>query len=777
MNAKNVRRISSLNKEILSREASKFLLKCILEKDQNIWEKWQEAFLKCQIANYPEDFKSEADLKEIELRLFDLDIEGIDLLTWKGSFTLAISYRNDSKEKEDLAKVKSILNGQTFLESLRESGNERLLREFFKKIKDSFLKQDKNEWEAVIEKFFVLLKKEFPETFKTKNDLSLIELSLNCKNLNQKDRSEYYCWNFPFEVVISISGNINFSKAEFLGGSRFEFNEGSTALFCNTKFYEIATFSGFSFDKSLKVKALFQGSYFVGGASFYGISFSPDSYFSSCQFYGLEKVPTKEVLNKVKDYSKSNTYYNNDIVFKDSSFDGFVDFSCSAFFTNADFRSAKFSSDASFWNVQFFDSIEMFSNATFEGKVTFEGAKFQGDVLLDLSEAVFKGPSTHFTKSLTNKEDEKYLGLKEIKAHHTIFECPAIFDLKFQSCPDFSKTHFLKYVSIEETWLKEGETIDCLKIKKEEVGKFRFFKNYFKEKGNHFKENEYFSYEMKAVEKAKRCELNLLQGKGFFNCQRWGKRFALSRWKLRYERFAQKVRGFFNCQRWKKRLAISRWNLRWERLVQEAKRLFNGQRWKKRLSCGRWQLRCTRLCKRMDFWLFKIYRIVSDYGMSVSRPFVSILVSIVFFSFVFSCHFQKEFIKKPSEKFLAFYNFSTINHLEQNSVILREAKDLVNLKLPSQAHEILRFAQNDGVGVWDNKNNAENDKSVEDGKVSWGQIAAKTFLLTINPFGVFKFLESSSNALFIFIVGIQSLLNTALLFLLALGIRNRFKVK
>ncbi|MES2961661.1 MAG: pentapeptide repeat-containing protein [Pseudomonadota bacterium] len=701
MSREDTPKISSLNKEILSRQASEFLLKCILKNDYEMWKVWRDIFLECQIENYPGDFKSEEDLRQIELRLSSPDVDDLDLSPWKGFFTMTISYQNHSKKAEDIAKVKSILYGPTFLESLNKPANEKLLRESFKKVQDSFLKIDKVLWESSIKRFFVLLNKEFPETFKVENDLSLIELRLETRNLSYKDRAEYGGWEFPFELSISISGKINFGEAKFFGRVRFDFNDGSEALFYSAKFYEIVTLSVFSYDKNLAVKALFQGSYFIGGASFLGVKFSSDANFSRCQFYSLQKVPTKDVLESEKDYSKSHISYRNDLVFKDSSFAGFVDFGYSSFFTNADFRSVKFSSSANFQNTQFWKSRVMFKNTSFEGKVTFEGVGFGKDDVLDLSEAVFKGPSAHFTKSKSSKED-KYLGLKEIKAHHTIFECPVIFDLKFQSCPDFSKTHFLKYFSIEETWLKEGRKI--FEIKGSEVGKFRFLKNYFEKNGDHFKESEYFAYEMKAVEERKKEEIK----------------------KIKDERLSKSAG---NCC-----------------LVTKIKTLVR-KAWFCFSNKFLWELR-----------LFLLYKENSDYGMSISKPVNGISASAILFSLSFWIFFSQEFTKKSDEKSLVFSSVNTAYFIEQENV---ERQQEINILTELQS---LSSA-------------TEKESSGQILETPFWQILAKTSLLTINPLGSLKVAENSSSVGFIFLVGFQAILNIALLFLLALGIRNRFKLK
>ena len=95
--------------------------------------------------------------------------------------------------------------------------------------------------------------------------------------------------------------------------------------------------------------------------------------------------------------------------------------------------------------------------------------------------------------------------IKDFSTEHTIFEAPVLIDLPFENCPDFSKCRFLKTVIIEETWTTKNienefeavKTGAAYKFEKME-NKFRFFKTYFAGVGNHFKEIEYFKYEMHA---------------------------------------------------------------------------------------------------------------------------------------------------------------------------------------------------------------------------------------------------------------------------------------
>ncbi len=109
---------------------------------------------------------------------------------------------------------------------------------------------------------------------------------------------------------------------------------------------------------------------------------------------------------------------------------------------------------------------------------------------------------------------------------------------------------------------------------------------------------------------------------------------------------------------------------------------------------------------------------------------------------------------------------------EKQTVILSAAKDLRSFNSEFNYTGSFANAQDDSVGK-----NEEIASQTQLTKASFDVIAGKTFLLTINPFGSFKMVENAASACFIFLICIQAILNTTLLFLLGLGIRNRFKLK
>ncbi len=467
---------------------------------------------------------------------------------------------------------------------------------FLENLERAFYNVDKASWDLNTELLLRELKRTKPEEFKTDEDLRKLNETLTVSIIgvlpNKEDEDGWlsfvgWSFKFPFTLVVDSEKKIKFNSSVFHAKSRFSFSATWTPNFRNTKFLDAASFMS-CFRGSKLLSADFRDSIFGNGCHFYDVSFAAKTKFSNCIFSSLDEVA------EIYDRTDLSRYRNDEAVFVKSTFEESADFKECTFNAVADFRKTIFTKGAIFDSSKFINltdfrkaelgnkdaaSVASFRDAEFEGRVSFEGAKFKKEVALDLSKAVFKGPSAHFTKSKPSKdgkakEDEKYLGLKELKAHHTIFECPAIFDLKFQSCPDFSKTHFLKYVSIEETWPKEGEVIK--KIGSEEEKKFRFFKNYFEKNGNHFKEREYFSYEMKAAERRKLISLVEL-GK---------KEFSI-------------------------------------RSSKEFVRDLIGKPFE-------WIWKCS------DLTLFKIYKWTSDYGMSVFRPAAWLIFSCGVLCFISS---------------------------------------------------------------------------------------------------------------------------------------------
>jgi hypothetical protein len=329
----------------------------------------------------------------------------------------------------------------------------------------------------------------------------------------------------------------------------------------------------------------------------------------------------------------SNTTFYGDIRISGAKLNQ-ADFSKTKFFSNACFARSSFDSTAVFTNA-FFNQKADFSSATFASGADFSKIRFGENGSLDLSRAMFAGISTRFTKE--NSDGLLCEGLHRFNSNQTIFETPVVFDLNFKHCPDFSECYFLKKFFIKENW----PSILDSEIKSEDEEKFRFLKTYFASTGDHFNEQKYFSYEMKAVEKRKKREIE--------------------------ENKENKKTNFLT-------------------------QFINKKYW--------------------ELQLFELYKIHSDYGMSVSKPLKGLLSFFAIFGMIF-------FIFFPNQ--VSPVNVTIIEKL--------------------------------------------------------GFSLANSFIGTFIPLANLKILSNSLSAGMIFIIGLQAILSIALLFLLALGIRNKFKIK
>jgi hypothetical protein len=238
------------------------------------------------------------------------------------------------------------------------------------------------------------------------------------------------------------------------------------------------------------------------------------------------------------------------------------------FVSNACFADSSFDSTAIFTNT-FFNQKADFSSATFASGADFSKIRFGENGSLDLSRAMFAGISTRFTKE--NSDGLLCEGLHRFNSNQTIFETPVVFDLNFKHCPDFSECYFLKKFFIKENW----PSILDSKIKSEDEEKFRFLKTYFAQTGDHFNEQKYFSYEMKAVEQRKKQEIE----------------------KNKENKKTNFLTKFINKKYW-------------------------------------------------ELWLFKLYKIHSDYGMSVSKPLKGLISFFAIFGTTFFIFFPNQVTPK-----------------------------------------------------------------------------------------------------------------------------------
>jgi len=309
-------------------------------------------------------------------------------------------------------------------------------------------------------------------------------LSEDDKALGIKMPLDFSGWVFEEEVKLEnccFARDVDFSKAEFRGGANFK----------GAKFYGWADFGG----------AKFQGKddvvYKFGVANFYYTTFEGELHFENTEFEGdVDFRYSKFLIGKDVNEDIMRPQRRRINEFTNSKFKGYVSFSGSVFEGEVEFYLTKFEGGAHF-NLESISGDISFFGATFKGEFRFGSSKHK-DNILSFNQAVFSG-KTVFASSKDSSGK-----ISQFSTSNTIFEAPVLIDLPFKTAPDFSKTRFLKTVIIEETWQndesnveKEFENIEHKNLETME-NKCRFFKNYFSNIGNHFKEIEYFKYEMRA---------------------------------------------------------------------------------------------------------------------------------------------------------------------------------------------------------------------------------------------------------------------------------------
>jgi len=456
----------------------------------------------------------------------------------------------------------------------------------------------------------------FNENFIKENAYYLKKLTLKIDANHLKKEtgsSKIVCqegWNFDYRV--SLTG-------EFESAS---FTEVTFREYCwiGAVFNEFARFHNITFLDSV----IFHETIFDDWVSFRKVIFNEGAVFSEVEFNGesyfeIESKPkSKECISlcqNSQDQINHKKVKEKSITFEGSEFARKTNFELRNLdIYNFSFAGCKFKSDMLF----------RYENSTIHS--------------LDLSNSIF-GVVTKFIPYSHNRHKKP---IYEIKVNYSIFRETAIFEIDFAECPDFSKCYFIERFFIKETWSK----ISDKQIGAWEREKFLFLKGYFSNMKNHFKENLYFSYEMRAREKVLEREMY---------CKYSGK--YLRRLVYLIAMMSnKKIRKFF---------------------------------------VYRYSFFSKEFC---ELFLFKLYKWMANYGLSIKRPFISVIFSYLYFGY----YFDMSLVKDPYENSL----IRTLNPL----------------------YDVSR-----GYG----------------GDLDNFQVAAS----------------------------VQSLTNTVLLFLLFLGIRNRFKIK
>lgn len=205
--------------------------------------------------------------------------------------------------------------------------------------------------------------------------------------------------DFIFREPEDGSACIDFSKTNLHASNKF-----ARAIF-ETR----ALFSG----SSLGSDSSFEDAVFLGVADFKGANFGSDALFRKTAFHD--------------DANFANTIFLDDAVFAEAEFKGKSDFTGGQFGSNADFSGARFTLEAEFSGRQF-DPLAKFSATIFHAHANFKEAKFGSSCTF--SQADFK---SHAGFALTKFSKSADLSRAQFAAHAEFSEAEFKDSASFQS--------------------------------------------------------------------------------------------------------------------------------------------------------------------------------------------------------------------------------------------------------------------------------------------------------------------------------------------------------
>ena len=240
----------------------------------------------------------------------------------------------------------------------------------------------------------------------------------------------------------TFSGDVGFDGVNFSGHAGFD-----SATFSGGAGFTSAIFSG---------EARFTSATFSGEAAFYGASFSRLAQFLSATFLG-EAGFNRATFSGLAGFH--GVTFSDGAVFTSATLSSVADFDSATFSGEANFNSATFSSVAIFLSATFFGDARFnsatlsddarFNSVTFSGGASFNGATFSGDA--SFNGATFSGDASFY--SVTFSDDVSFFS--------ATFSGDAYFlDARFQSTTSFARTRFEGAPKFEEARIHQDTTFD-----------------------------------------------------------------------------------------------------------------------------------------------------------------------------------------------------------------------------------------------------------------------------------------------------------------------------
>jgi len=279
------------------------------------------------------------------------------------------------------------------------------------------------------------------------------ELQLFSEEEKKDNKQNFQSWGFnPSDYDENGMGNIYFSNmifkkdfniSQFILPSKFicmEAEFSRIANFTETTFSEEVDFTGTNFPNGVS----FTRARFLGFATFTRAIIKRAALITNATFSNLVFF-TDTIFSTLVDFKGAR--FLKDVSFRDSTFDQKVDFTGTTFSAYPNFNNVEFSSEVTFNNATFssttfiktkFQGDALFKNAEFTGYTNFENAEFD-------KKAVFKGSSF----LLREPETENFL--RKLESERSVFppECVIFKETKFTEKADFTRAVFSEDATFE----------------------------------------------------------------------------------------------------------------------------------------------------------------------------------------------------------------------------------------------------------------------------------------------------------------------------------------
>ncbi|MBU6338737.1 MAG: hypothetical protein KGQ36_02035 [Rickettsiales bacterium] len=432
--------------------------------------------------------------------------------------------------------------------------------------------------------------------------------------------------------------NLDFAKSNFADIKKLTLKIDAEYLRKQLGCASITCHDGWSFDFRVSLfgefdsisfsEAVFNDNCWIGAVFKGSVRFDNVTFFDLAMFY-------ESVFENTVSFHK--IIFNSDVSFARAEFNDEVFFEIESAHQEASSKNKKFHKKQSIS----FEGAEFAKRADFELKnlnvsnFSFESAVFLSNFVLQIENSTinfFNLSSAMFSKMtrfIPFSREFSYNSLvKTIGFDYATFKGSTVFELNFESCPDFSKCYFFEKHFVKETWPE----INDRRIKPEDREKFLFFKRYFASTKNHLRENQYFSYEMRAREKGLERDLGCkFKGKIF-------RKFVCMVCKLANKKF--------------RKILVAR---------------------------------CRVLTRKyFELFLFKCYKWLSSYGSSVERPVLTLVFSFLYFGY----YFEVNGVQKPYESSFV----RTLNPLYDSGQGFRELIEFqTTISVQSLCNTILLF--------------------------------------------------------------------------------------